>query len=209
MRIVGLDEAGRGPVLGSLVMGAVVADESRMDLFREFGVRDSKALTRKARERLFDRISSSFEIAHELVTADDINQPGSNMNRLEYDALCRLMEKLHPDRLIVDAFLPPHKLAKDLQSRFPGLEVVAEWKADVNHPIVSAASIIAKVIRDREIDKLKETFGEDVGSGYPGDPKTKRWLRSQLLKNQLAIPGLPACVRLKWSTVDRLRWEDQ
>ncbi len=72
-------------------------------------------------------------------------------------------------------------------------------------PIVSAASIVAKVIRDREMDRLKEKFGEDMGSGYPGDPKTKTWLRAQLLKNRLAILGLPSCVRVKWSTVRRLR----
>lgn len=205
MRIVGLDEAGRGPVLGSMIIGAVVADESQMEVFRELGVRDSKALTRKARERIFDRLAEKFEIAHEIVTASDINQRDSNLNRLEYDALCRLLLKLRPDRLVVDAFLPPHKLARELQSRFPQLKVLAEWKADVNHPIVSAASIVAKVIRDREMDRLKEKFGEDMGSGYPGDPKTNTWLRAQLLKNRLAILGLPACVRVKWSTVRRLR----
>lgn len=202
MRIVGLDEAGRGPVLGSMVIGAVVADESRMDVFRDLGVRDSKALTRKARERIYDRIAGLFEIAHEVVTPAEINRKNSNLNRLEYDALCRLILKLQPDRLIVDAFLPPHRLAKQLEAEFPHLTVVAEWKADVNHPIVSAASIVAKVIRDRQVDRLKQKYG-DLGSGYPGDPKTKTWLRAQMLKNRLALKGLPSCVRTKWSTVSR------
>jgi len=203
-RIVGLDEAGRGPVLGSMVMGAVLADESQMGIFRELGVRDSKALTRKARERVFDRLTERFEIAYERVTPAAINRPDSNLNRLEYDVLCRLIEKIRPDRLIVDAFLPPHRLTRELIERFPGLDVTAEWKADQNHPIVSAASIVAKVIRDRDMDRLKGKWGE-VGSGYPGDPKTVSWLRAQLLKNRLAVRSLPPIIRLRWSTIDRLR----
>ena len=204
MRVAGVDEAGRGPVLGPMVLGVVVSDESRLELFRDLGVRDSKALTRKARERIFERLSSQFEIGTETVTATQINHRDSNLNHLEFDALCLLIKKFKPDRLLVDAFQHPEKLTRQLIKLFPKLAVVAEWKADVHHPIVSAASIVAKVTRDRAVDRLKENHG-DIGSGYPSDPKTTRWLRGQLLKNKLAIHGLPACVRVKWSTLERLQ----
>ncbi len=203
MRILGVDEAGRGPVLGPLVMGAVLADDAKLEVLREIGVKDSKALTRKARERIFERLAQSFVSGYELVTPDDINRPDSNLNRLEYDALCRLILKFRPDQLYVDAFANPARLVRDLVGTFPSLTVVAEWKADENYPIVSAASIVAKVIRDRHIDGLKKEHGE-LGSGYPGDPKTVRWLRSQILKNRLATGSLPSIVRLRWSTVRRI-----
>lgn len=203
MRIMGVDEAGRGPVLGPMVIGAVVADESKISMFREMGARDSKALTPKARQSVFDRLTAQFETSHEFILPKDINKPGSNLNRLEYDALCRMILAAQPDQIFIDAFLPPQKLAAKLVGDFPRLTVVAEWKADENHPIVSAASIVAKVIRDRQIDALKGEHGE-IGSGYPSDPKTKRWLRAQVLKNRLALHDLPSFIRTKWSTVERL-----
>lgn len=204
MRIVGVDEAGRGPVLGPMVLAAVVAENASMELLRELGVKDSKALTRKARERIFQRLTAQFEITYELVTPADINEQGSNLNNLEFDALCRILARIRADHLIVDAFMKPPTLAKQILSHFPTLEITAEWKADENHLVVSAASIVAKVIRDRQIDDLKTKLG-DLGSGYPSDPKTKSWLRAQLLKNRLAVHGLPSCVRVKWGTLRRLR----
>ena len=204
MRIIGVDEAGRGPVLGPMVLAAVMANDSQMETFRDLGVRDSKALTRKARERIYDRLTGLFQIRHELVTPTAINRRNSNLNRLEYEALLRLLHIFRPDRLIVDAFMPPQKLSAEVKTVFPNMSVVAEYKADENHLIVSAASIVAKVIRDREVDRLKAKFG-DLGSGYPSDPQTNTWLRAQLLKNRLALRGLPSCVRLRWRTLDRLR----
>lgn len=204
MRLIGVDEAGRGPVVGPMVLGAVVSDGNSTESFRELGVKDSKALTRKARERIFARLSDRFEIAYEIIPPSDMNVPGSNLNRLEFSALCRLVARLNPDKLIVDAFMRPPQLAGEMAKRFPKLEILAEWKADENHPVVSAASIVAKVVRDRQIDEIKTLVG-DVGSGYPSDPKTTSWLRAQLLKNRLALHRLPACVRLRWRTVEHLR----
>ncbi len=205
-RIMGVDEAGRGPVLGPLVVGAVVAEESSMEGFRELGVRDSKALTRKARERIYDRLVERYRLEYELILPAAINHPDSNLSQLEYDTVSVLVARHEPDLLVVDAFLPPEKLAKRLTRQFPSVAVIAEWKADENYPIVSAASIVAKVIRDREVDRLKDIHG-DLGSGYPGDPKTKTWLKRELLKNRLVVQHLPECVRVKWSTVRRLRDE--
>ncbi|MBI4179855.1 ribonuclease HII [bacterium] len=205
MRIMGVDEAGRGPVLGPMVMGAVLAEDDTVEPFRELGVRDSKALTRKARERIFERLAGRFQIAYEIVTPADING-GRNLNELEFDRLTALAARLNPGRIIVDAFLPPAKLSARIQKKFPGVDVLAEWKADENHLIVSAASIVAKVIRDRQMDELRPAMG-DVGSGYPSDPATKRWLRAELLKCRLALHRLPACVRLKWRTVANLKNE--
>lgn len=203
MKILGVDEAGRGPVLGPLIMGAILAEESGMEGFRDIGVKDSKALTRKARERIYDRLSKTFQIDHEIVSPAEISRAESNLNQLEYHALSRLIMKHQPDRLIVDAFMAPARLAKEIVRDFPRLTVIAEYKADENFPIVSAASIVAKVIRDRHIEDLKAVHG-DVGSGYPGDPRTKRWLRAQFLKNALTHKSALSFIRTNWMTVRRL-----
>ncbi len=183
--IVGLDEAGRGPVLGPLVMAALAFKEEDLKKLQWLGVKDSKLLSSEVREDLFERIR---EIVHdfrvELVEPDaiDLSMIESNLNWLEAETSARLVSELDPDKIILDCPSPNLKaykeyvwerLDKTIQQK---AELIAEHKADVNYPAVSAASIIAKVIRDRWIESKRKEIGIDFGSGYMSDPKTKDFL---------------------------------
>ncbi len=185
--IVGLDEAGRGPVLGPLVMAALAFKESQIKKLEWLGVKDSKLLSAEVREDLFERIR---EIVHdfriEVIEPDAIDlslqDESTNLNWLEADTTARLVGDLKADKIIVDCPSPNikayreyllRKLPKETAQR---AELIAEHKADVNHLVVAAASIIAKVLRDRAIENSKREIGIDFGSGYMSDPKTKDFL---------------------------------
>ncbi|HIG93719.1 TPA: ribonuclease HII [Candidatus Woesearchaeota archaeon] len=185
--IVGVDEAGRGPVLGPLVMVALAIKEEDLKKLEWLGVKDSKLLSSSVREELFDRI---HEIVHdfriEVIEPDAIDlslsEENTNLNWLEADTSARLVSELDPDTAIVDCPSVNIEAYKDyFTSRLSAgvaskVKLLMEHKADLNHVIVGAASIIAKVIRDRYIDHLKAEVGIDFGSGYMSDPKTKDFL---------------------------------
>jgi len=185
--IVGVDEAGRGPVLGSLVMAALAFKEEDIPKLAWMGVKDSKLLSSQAREELFDRIR---ELVHdfriEVIEPDAIDlslqEEGTNLNWLEADTSARLVSELDPDTIILDCPSPNLAAYRDYVSQRLHSAVqqkatlIVEHKADVNHLVVAAASIIAKVIRDRSVEKIKAKIGIDFGSGYMSDPKTKEFL---------------------------------
>lgn len=185
--IVGVDEAGRGPVLGPLVMAALAFKEDAIKKLEWLGVKDSKLLSAQTREELFERIR---EIVHdfriEVIEPDAIDlslsTEGTNLNWLEADTSASLVAELQPDKVIVDCpsinlvaykkyFM--EKLPLDLQKH---AEILVEHKADLNHIVVAAASVIAKVIRDRIMESHRRELNIDFGSGYMSDPKTKEFL---------------------------------
>ncbi len=185
--IVGVDEAGRGPVLGPLVMAALAFKEEDIRKLEWLGVKDSKLLSSLAREELFGRIR---EIVHdfrvEMIEPDAIDltlsEENSNLNWLEAETSARLVSELNPDVIIVDCpsvNIPSYtayfadRLSTAVRNK---AELKVEHKADLNHLVVAAASIIAKVIRDRHLDRLKAELKVDFGSGYMTDPKTKKFL---------------------------------
>ena len=183
--ICGIDEAGRGPVLGPLVMcGLLIKEEDEKQLVR-LGVKDSKLLTKKKREFLFDKIkdiSYKYEIIsiypNEIDNAVN-NHDGLNLNKLEAQKTADIINLLKPDKAIVDA--PSNNIKSYKQYLFEliknkKIELVLEHKADLNYPVVSAASILAKVTRDAEIEKIKKKIKIDFGSGYMTDPKTVKFL---------------------------------
>ncbi len=192
--IVGLDEAGRGPVLGPLVIAALAFKEDDIPKLAELGVKDSKLLRSQVRQQLFERI---HELVHdfriEVIEPDaiDLSVKGgnSNLNWLEADTSARLISELKPDTAIIDC--PSvnigsyknyfkNKLSKAVRS---SAELIIEHKADVNHLVVSAASIVAKVIRDNAVEKLKTKIGCDFGSGYMSDTKTQEFLKNNYVKH--------------------------
>lgn len=186
--IVGLDEAGRGPVLGPLVMAALAIKEENLRKLEWMGVKDSKLLSAQVREELFEQIREAVEdFRIEMIEPDaiDLSVDGgnSNLNWLEADTSARMISELDPDTIIIDC---PSLNIKAYQEYFASrlskavrekAKLVVEHKADVNHIIVGAASIVAKVIRDRHIDHLKTEIGFDFGSGYMSDPKTQEFLK--------------------------------
>ncbi|MEM3979798.1 MAG: ribonuclease HII [Ignisphaera sp.] len=204
IKIAGVDEAGRGPLIGDLFMALVVINESVEETLRNLGVRDSKKLTRKKREELFNRIISIAEaIVIARITPVDIDK--ENINDLEIKTLCRILAKAYStikfDKIYVDAFANPNKIVGHLQKclREPQIDVVAVYNADSAYTIVGAASIVAKVLRDRHIDTLRQVYG-DFGSGYPSDKRTIDWLKNYY-QNHKAIPSI---VRKSWKTVENI-----
>lgn len=183
--ICGIDEAGRGPVIGSMVIAGVAISEENLHKLEKLDVRDSKLMTHKQRERAFQEIvqvADSYHIVYIHPEEIDMrNSVGTNLNKLEAIKAAEIIMELRPDKVIVDSPEPARAqkfgdmilnyLPEDLKP-----EIRAEHKADVNYKIVSAASILAKVTRDAEIESLKKEFNCDFGSGYPSDPKCKEFL---------------------------------
>lgn len=185
--IVGCDEAGRGPVLGPLVMVALAVHEDKLKKLEWLGVKDSKQLSSEVREELFERIHEvvdDFRI--EVIEPDAIDlslkDPGTNLNWLEAETCARMVSELNPDTIIIDCPSPNIKAYTDfISSRLSAgvrekAKLIIEHKADVNYIVASAASIVAKVIRDRAVDHIKNELGVDCGSGYMSDPKTQDFL---------------------------------
>ena len=204
MREIGIDEAGRGPVIGSLFVAGVLNFEGLGVL----GVRDSKRLSSKRREQLAKLIENATEVQVVELTAKEIDErrKSQSMNEITVDLFARIIELLHPDRVYVDAAdVNPERFAYNLRKkcsiRERDIEIISEFKADVNYPVVSAASIVAKVHRDRSIRELATEIGAEIGSGYPADPRTIQFL-NRLLKEQK--DNIPDCVRQSWKTFERL-----
>jgi len=187
MLIAGVDEAGRGPIIGPLVMATIVISEDEIDKLKLLGVKDSKLIQKEKREELYqDILDIAADYKVEIISNEKIdealNDPKNNLNKLEMTTTAKMVnESIDLEKIYVDC--PTRnmnryktdlaKIIKNKKMRF-----VVENKADVIYPVVSAASIIAKVIRDKEIDKLKELYKIDFGSGYLGDKKTYLFLQN-------------------------------
>ena len=194
----GIDEAGRGPVIGPMVISLVCADT---EILRSLSVRDSKALTRNSRERLYAKILSVAEkVEHITITAREINRlmDEKTLNEIELDAAVRLAS-LCENEVVVDCFDVKEERASERMSEATGKKVRCIHKADRDYPAVSAASIISKVIRDREIDRIKEKYGE-IGSGYPADPVTRSFIENAM-RNRTDLGEI---LRTHWETVRKI-----
>lgn len=190
---LGIDEAGRGPVLGPMVIAGVVSTPELDAEFAELGVKDSKQILPKKRELLFDSIKKKALAYHiEIISPSEIDareKSGLNLNQLEAVTALKIMAAIQKKsgcrRVIVDSpSNNPKAFAEYVRSflQDDSWEVIAEIKADVNHTSVAAASVLAKVTRDAAIVDMEKTIqsrlGESVmlGSGYPSDPVTKKFL---------------------------------
>jgi ribonuclease HII len=185
--ILGIDEAGRGPVIGPLVMAGVLVESEKA--LEGLGIKDSKLLSVARRNELFDvvkKFSHKIVIAEPLEIDDALLNPSMNLNWLEAKHIANLVNHFKPSKVYVDcpsvnvgAFVSYLKKLLKVET-----EIVAEHKADLKYEVVGAASILAKVTRDREIEKIKKRCG-DCGSGYPSDPKTKAFLLENYSKHDL------------------------
>jgi ribonuclease HII len=202
MLVLGVDEAGRGPVIGPMVMVGFLVEEERLEELKKMGVKDSKQVEAGKREELKVEIERVGKVFVRVIEPHQID--AFNMNRLEKMATRDIVLEASPDKVIIDAFEKnlERKLALDVGHGFKG-EVVAEHKADEKYTVVGAASIVAKVIRDEAIRKIHKTYG-DFGSGYPGDPKTAEYVEKLIRSKQ----RLPDFVRKSWDTVKRVQEEE-
>ncbi len=200
MIVCGIDEAGRGPVIGPIVMAGVTIDEKDEEQLVKLGVKDSKLLTPEKREELFSKIIAivkdfKIEISPPSKIDAALNDPDLNLNWLEALESAKIINQLNPDKAILDC--PSNNVEayttyvkKKLKSR---CKLVCEHKADEKYPVCSAASILAKVTRDKEIQKIRDKVGENIGSGYPSDPTTKEFLAKNYSKH-------PEIFRKTWAS---------
>lgn len=208
MLICGIDEAGRGPVIGPLVVAGIVVDEDGLQRLIQLGVRDSKLLSPKRRGELAEQIlniARNYSIVRvqpsEIDAVVERGRRLNRLNRLEARVMARIISELRPDVVYIDASdVSPERFKQHILEELPfKIEVISEHKADRRYPVVSAASIVAKVMRDRDIEDLRRRYG-DFGSGYPSDPRTINFLRSWAEKHN----SLPDFVRKSWKTAKEI-----
>lgn len=200
--IAGVDEAGRGPVIGPMVV-AGVALESDAPL-RQLNVRDSKKLAPQRREALAPEIEKLCRHEVLVVPAGDIDAMRSEMTLNDFEAklFATIIERLRPEVAYVDsADVDEFEFRRAIQRELPfECEIVSKHQADDLFPVVSAASILAKVRRDAEMRKIEAELHERIGSGYSHDEETiaflERWIREK--------GGLPPHTRASWDTAKRL-----
>ena len=199
----GVDEAGRGSVMGPLVVGAVFVEDQ--DPLRDMGVKDSKKLTPKARDRLYDEITSSVPFwTFSVSTAADIDRLRKtiSLNEIELNMFADVAKQNPCAQVIADCPDVNEVSFGDRLSNLMGLdvEIIAKHKADDTYPVVSAASIVAKVTRDRMLDDIRQEFDVNIGSGYPSDHYTMDFIREWIDRNGRA----PEHVRCSWEPVRQM-----
>jgi ribonuclease HII len=204
LTVVGVDEAGRGAWIGPLVVGAVAVPRSGLDAVAATGARDSKQLSPARREVICRALAACARLDSIAALPQEIDRhvAGGRLNELEARLFGTLVRPFAPAEARVDACDANARRFGAAVARHAGPEVrvLARHHADALDPLVGAASIVAKVRRDRAIRELAEALGEEVGSGYPGDEVTVRFVR------RTVRPGdeLPPWLRASWATTRRV-----
>ena len=205
MKVCGVDDAGRGPVIGPLVVAGIRIEEEKLDQLRSLGVKDSKKLSPEARLKLSIEIPEIVDEYHivelEAAHLDRVvnhSPKFQRLNLLEARAMAEVIEKLKPHLVYVDASdTRPERFKNNILENLSFKpKVISEHHADEKYTSVSAASILAKVRRDSRIEELRKEYGE-IGSGYAHDPITVRFLSEYYLMNQ----DFPPIVRRSWKTL--------
>jgi len=199
--ICGIDEAGRGSVFGPLVVAAVGTDDDTV--LKAMGVKDSKKLTPNTRERIFSMIidSSKYEIVIASAEEIDARRENETINDIEADMFARAAAAVGSGIVYADCpDVDETAFANGLSARLGNRTVISRHKADDTFPVVSAASIVAKVTRDRIVSELSKQFGTEVGSGYPSDAVTMGFIEKWIKDNGCAPPH----TRCSWKPVRRL-----
>jgi len=213
MLIAGVDDAGRGAIIGPLVIAGVLFREEDLPKLVEIGVKDSKLLSPRRREQLAAEVKKLSVKLHvvKLTPAeiDKVVETGRKLHKLnwlEAQAMARVIETLNPDVAYVDASdTVAERFKNQILDCLPfKVEVISEHKADKKYPVVSAASIIAKVERDKDLLKIKEKHG-DLGCGYPTDPRTIKFLEDYLRRHGCH----PDFVRKSWKPAKKLKAESK
>jgi ribonuclease HII len=205
--VLGIDEAGRGPVIGPLVIAGVLVNEHQLKELITLGVRDSKTLAREKRTELAREIDArTHRVSVVSIPACELE---ANLTRIELEGMAKLIRDLRPAAVYLDAPVGPQAIPRFIEALGDLLggeprQIVAENKADARFPVVAAASIMAKVHRDREIEKLRSVYG-DLGWGYPSEPKVRSFLREWYARHG----SFPPCVRARWATVRRIHEEQR
>lgn len=200
---MGVDEAGRGPVIGPMVIAAVTVNSNQLPYLNKLGLKDSKLIKRSKRRKLTPIIENQIrEVRFAVITPQQIDK--NNINQIELIQIADLINRVSPDRVYFDLPVNPggasryHNDLRDLLGD-QSIELIGENRADNKFSIVSAASILAKVKRDKNIQKLRSEYG-DFGWGYPAEKKTRKFLLRCLEEKG----SFPECVRKRWKTVKKI-----
>ncbi|KAL8518193.1 hypothetical protein ACS0TY_009530 [Phlomoides rotata] len=211
--IMGIDEAGRGPVLGPMVYGCLYCPRSYQKTLSTLSFADSKTLKEEKREELFESLKTDESIGWAVdvidpreLSAKMLKKSKINLNEISHDSAIGLIKKaLDLGVLLAEVYLDTvgdaEKYRVKLSERFANIKFVVAKKADSLYPVVSGASIVAKVTRDRALrdwvlGETAENLHRNFGSGYPGDPQTKSWLND----HKHPVFGFPSLVRFSWGT---------
>ncbi|MFH0738194.1 MAG: ribonuclease HII [Candidatus Micrarchaeota archaeon] len=199
--IAGIDEAGRGPVIGPLVICFASCRRDDEKLLKKLASKDSKQLTPTQREEIFAKLKAFCTFKWHEVSASDLNgmMDEMSLNDIEAKFMADLIKKMDEADVMIDM---PDRYSwtfRKRMERFGARRFEAEHKADEKYPIVAAASICAKITRDRKIEEIKKATC-DFGSGYPGDPKT-----IAALKDKGARALIQPFIRLKWKTLENIK----
>ena len=199
-----MDEAGRGSVLGPMVIAGVIVPEKMEKVLERMGVKDSKKLAPHRRTILSRKLKKMFDYEVVVITArqiDEMRAEGINLNEIEKNAMESILLKMKPEKAIVDAVDVKAERFQQNLCNDTGVNVIAEHKADDKYIEVSAAAIIAKAERDDQIAKINKDFIKSggIGSGYPSDPKTKDFLA------KYTYDEMPDFVRRSWATVAKMK----
>ncbi|XP_054740624.1 ribonuclease H2 subunit A [Anastrepha obliqua] len=217
--MLGVDEAGRGPVLGPMVYGIAYCPISSEQVLVDLGCADSKELTEEKRELIFNEMNTADTpracvgwavelISPNVISTSMLRRTKCSLNEVSMNSAIGLIQRAVDEgvniaEVYVDTVGPPEKYQEKLKGIFPQFKITVAKKADSTYPIVSAASICAKVTRDTALKVWKFPEGiklasNKFGSGYPGDPVTKRFLS----ENFDMFFGFPRLVRFSWSTAE-------
>ncbi|KAL1827970.1 hypothetical protein DCAR_0207168 [Daucus carota subsp. sativus] len=211
--IMGIDEAGRGPVLGPMVYGCLYCPLSYENTLASLDFADSKTLKEEKREELFENLKADESIGWAVdvidpreLSAKMLKKNKINLNEISHNSAIGLVRRaLNTGVLLTEVYVDtvgdPEKYRTKLSDIFPSIKFVVAKKADSLYPVVSGASIVAKVTRDRALrnwvfDESTENMQRNFGSGYPGDPQTKVWLEH----HKHTVFGFPTLVRFSWGT---------
>ncbi len=198
--ICGVDEAGRGPILGPLVICAL-AVETDAKLVK-LGVKDSKKLTPKKREELEPKIRKVAQIELREVPAAEIDGRDCSLNKLEARMFAELIDRLSPEVAYLDAAdVDEQNFARMVKSSLRCKpRIISEHKADDTYPVVSAASIVAKVKRDARMAEIEQEIGQPIGSGYVHDEVTMNFVKNWVTDHHCCPPH----TRMSWQPAKNL-----
>jgi len=215
---IGLDEAGRGCVLGGLYVAAVAIDsDSTEEFLRNKGVRDSKKISKDKREELYVSIYKHTHSELQIVTPQQIDS--GNLNDLELKVMAKLINNIigryenacfdeNIYEIYIDCPISDNEKHKKQISKLithkDNIRIITENKADDKYIVVGAASIVAKTLRDESIEFMSSAYRDeygDIGSGYPSDSRTVNFLK-KYYENEFEFPRE---TRTKWGTIERIR----
>jgi ribonuclease H2 subunit A len=209
---VGIDEAGRGPVMGPMVYACCAWPIQNKQEYSSLGFADSKVLTEAKRDKLFNILSELSQVkqktcvlSSEYISTSMLSREKVSLNAISMESAEKLVRDLLADgvnikEVYVDTVGKPEIYQARLSKEFPGILFKVSVKADSLFSVVSAASIIAKVTRDSYIKQYSSVLGS-IGSGYPADPETQKWLRNNV---DPCFGFSSKYIRVSWKTITEL-----